>query len=147
MTVGKSIVAVVDDESCGSISRSDVDHPFFKSHASRATASTAERMHGYIVCRGHRFKKKETPMRMLVILLLATLPFTVSAQEQTESKSGLVLSEADCAAAWKKAGGADLDSDKARPFIKSFEQVDVDHNGAVNWEEFKAGCKSGLVSG
>jgi hypothetical protein len=55
------------------------------------------------------------------------------------------LNDADCAVAWKEAGGADLTPEKAKPFIASFEQVDVDHNGAIDWEEFKAGCGKGLV--
>ncbi len=55
------------------------------------------------------------------------------------------LSDSDCEATWKEAGGADLTPEKAKPFIANFEQVDVDHNGAINWEEFKAGCKNGLV--
>ncbi len=78
--------------------------------------------------------------RSLIIWSLALLPFAAAAQ------AGAPLSDDDCAAVWKKAGAADLSPDKAKPFIASSEQVDVDHNGAINWEEFKAGCKSGLVS-
>jgi hypothetical protein len=82
--------------------------------------------------------------RSLIILSLATLPFAAAAIAQ--ANAGAPLNDTDCAAAWKKAGGADLSPDKAKPFIVSFEQVDIDHNGAINWEEFKAGCKAGLVS-
>lgn len=75
----------------------------------------------------------------LFVLSAAILSFAAAAQAQTP------LSDADCEAAWKSAGGADLTPAKAEPFIASFEQVDTDHNGAINWEEFKAGCKNGLV--
>ncbi len=82
-------------------------------------------------------------MRMfLVILSLAAFPFAAAAAD-----SGTALTDDQCAATWQKAGGADLTADKAAPFIKDFKQVDVDQNGAINWEEFKAGCKNGLVSG
>ncbi len=75
----------------------------------------------------------------LFILSAAALSFAAAAQAQTP------LSDADCSATWKQAGGTDLTPDKAKPFIASFEQVDIDHNGAINWEEFKAGCAKGLV--
>lgn len=81
----------------------------------------------------------------LIILSVAALSFVASAEEQTKIQPGASLSDADCAVAWKEAGGVDLNPEKARPFIASFEQVDVDHDGAINWEEFKAGCKKGLV--
>lgn len=82
--------------------------------------------------------------RSLIIWSLVLLPFAVAAAAQ--ATAGTPLNDSDCAAAWTKAGGADLSPDKAKPFIASFEQVDVDHNGAINWEEFKAGCKAGLVT-
>jgi hypothetical protein len=76
----------------------------------------------------------------LFILSAAVLSFAAAAHAQTP------LSDADCEATWKAAGGTDLTPDKAKPFIASFDQVDVDHNGAINWEEFKAGCGKGLVT-
>ena len=76
----------------------------------------------------------------LFILSVATLSFAASAHAQTP------LNDADCAAAWKEAGGVDLSADKAKPFIASFDQVDIDHNGAINWDEFKIGCAKGLVT-
>jgi len=81
----------------------------------------------------------------LIILSVAALSFAASTGEQAKAEPGAILNDADCAAAWKQAGGADLKPEKAKPFIASFEQVDVDHDGAINWEEFKAGCKKGLV--
>ena len=75
----------------------------------------------------------------LFILSAAALSFASAAQAQTP------LNDTDCEAAWKEAGGSALTPDKAKPYIADFEQVDVDHNGAINWEEFKAGCKTGLV--
>ncbi|MGO4684983.1 EF-hand domain-containing protein [Hyphomicrobium sp. 2TAF46] len=82
--------------------------------------------------------------RSLIIWSLALLP--LAAGVGTQAKAGTPLNDADCAAAWKEAGGADLSPDKAKPFIASFDQVDVDHDGAINWEEFKAGCSKGLVT-
>jgi hypothetical protein len=76
----------------------------------------------------------------LFIFSAAALALASAAQAQTP------LSDSDCEATWKEAGGKDLTPDTAKPFIASFEQVDVDHNGAINWEEFKAGCKNGLVT-
>lgn len=78
--------------------------------------------------------------RSIFILSFATLFVAASAQAQTP------LGDADCEATWKAAGGVDLTADTAKPFIASFDQVDVDHNGAINWEEFKAGCAKGLVT-
>lgn len=86
------------------------------------------------------FFSRETFMRTCVFILSAAIfSFAAAAQAQTP------LSDADCEAAWKEAGGTDLTPDQAKPFIASFDQVDLDHNGAINWEEFKAGCKNGLV--
>lgn len=82
--------------------------------------------------------------RSLIIWSLALLPLAVGAG--TQAKAGTPLNDADCTAAWKQAGGADLSPDKAKPFIASFNQLDVDHDGAINWEEFKAGCSKGLVT-
>ncbi|HVZ05984.1 EF-hand domain-containing protein [Hyphomicrobium sp.] len=79
-------------------------------------------------------------MRTLFIVSVAAFSFAIAAHAQTP------LSDADCTAAWKEAGGADLTPEKAKPFIANFDQVDVDHNGAINWEEFKAGCAKGLVT-
>ena len=75
------------------------------------------------------------------LFLLSAAALAIS----TAACSKAAMSDADCEAAWKEAGGADLTPDKAKPFIANFEQVDVDHNGAINWEEFKAGCKNGQV--
>ena len=81
-------------------------------------------------------------MRILItILALLAVPCVAMA----EAKPGKPLSEAQCEAVWKKVGLAQLKPDQAKPFVKSFEQVDVDKNGAINWEEFKAGCKEGWI--
>jgi hypothetical protein len=55
------------------------------------------------------------------------------------------LNDADCDAAWKQAGGRELTTDTAKPYVTSFEQVDVDKDGSIDYKEFKAGCKAGLV--
>jgi hypothetical protein len=78
--------------------------------------------------------------KTFAVLSFAVLSVAVAA------RAGTPLNDTACAAAWKKAGGADLSSDAAKPFIANFDQVDVDHNGAINWDEFSAGCKAGLVN-
>lgn len=82
--------------------------------------------------------------KSLIFWSLALLPLAAGVGMQ--ANAGTPLNDADCAAAWKEAGGSDLSPDKAKPFIASFDQVDVDHDGAINWEEFKAGCAKGLVT-
>jgi hypothetical protein len=55
------------------------------------------------------------------------------------------LKDADCEAAWKEAGGKTLTSKAAKPYVAHFEQVDIDKDGSIDYREFKAGCKAGLV--
>jgi hypothetical protein len=55
------------------------------------------------------------------------------------------LSDADCEAVWKQAGGKELTADAAKPYVTNFEQVDIDKDGSIDYREFKDGCKAGLV--
>lgn len=81
--------------------------------------------------------------KSLIIWSLAMLSCISGAMAQTDKATPLGADE--CADVWKKAGGHDLGPDQAKPFIKSFAQLDVDKNGAIDWEEFKTGCLNGLV--
>lgn len=81
--------------------------------------------------------------KSLIIWTLVMLSCISGAMAQTDKATPLGAEE--CAAVWKKAGGHDLSADQAKPFIKSFVQLDVDKNGSIDWEEFKAGCANGMV--
>jgi hypothetical protein len=61
------------------------------------------------------------------------------------SRQSNSLSDADCEAVWKQAGGKTLTSDAAKPYVTNFEQVDIDKDGSIDYREFKDGCKAGLV--
>ncbi|SFV29710.1 EF-hand domain-containing protein [Hyphomicrobium facile] len=81
--------------------------------------------------------------KSLIVWFLVVLSCTAGAVVRAEAQTP--LGEVECADVWKKAGGHDLSPDQAKPFIKDFVQLDTDKNGAINWEEFKAGCANGLV--
>ena len=38
-----------------------------------------------------------------------------------------------------------LSEDKAAPFVVNFKMVDADSDGNISQDEFKQGCKAGLV--
>jgi hypothetical protein len=58
-----------------------------------------------------------------------------------------VLDDAKCQAIWSltERQGDVLYADKAAPFIVNFHLVDTDGDGKVSLDEFKAGCKEGLI--
>jgi hypothetical protein len=76
--------------------------------------------------------------RLLITALLAGIGTITVAQAAG-------LKDADCEAVWKEAGGKTLSADAAKPYVAYFEQVDIDKDGSIDYREFKAGCKSGLV--
>ncbi|HET6387815.1 EF-hand domain-containing protein [Hyphomicrobium sp.] len=83
--------------------------------------------------------------RSLIVWFFIVLSCTVGAITWAQAQTP--LGEDECADVWKKAGGGrDLGPDQAKPFIKNFVQLDVDKNGSIDWEEFKAGCANGLVT-
>lgn len=58
-----------------------------------------------------------------------------------------VLDEAKCGEVWSQTDreGDTLSMGKAAPFIVNFALVDTDNDGELSEEEFKEGCKQGLV--
>ena len=62
-------------------------------------------------------------------------------------RPGAVLDDAKCQAVWSltERDGDILSEDKAAPFIVNFKLVDTDGDGKISQDEFKAGCKKGLV--
>lgn len=58
-----------------------------------------------------------------------------------------VLDDAKCQTVWSQTDreGDVLSEDKAAPFIVNFKMVDTDGNGKISQDEFKQGCKAGLV--
>jgi EF hand len=65
----------------------------------------------------------------------------------TSGRPSAVLDDAKCQAVWQMASpnGATISQDQAVPFIVNFKMVDVDGNGQITADEFKAACGKGLV--
>ena len=58
-----------------------------------------------------------------------------------------VLGDAQCQTIWQVASpnGATISQDQAVPYIVNFKMVDVDGDGTISADEFKAACGKGLV--
>jgi hypothetical protein len=78
-------------------------------------------------------------MKRLIIAALLTGIGTIGIVQAA------ALKDADCEAVWKEAGGRTLSAEAAKPYVAHFEQVDIDKDGSIDYREFKAGCKAGLV--
>ena len=65
----------------------------------------------------------------------------------TSGRPSAVLDDAQCQAVWTMASpnGATLSKDQAVPYIVNFTMVDVDGDGNITADEFKAACGKGLV--
>ena len=65
----------------------------------------------------------------------------------TSGRPSAVLDDAQCQAVWTMASpnGATLSKDQAVPYIVNFTMVDVDGDGNITPDEFKAACGKGLV--
>jgi hypothetical protein len=73
------------------------------------------------------------------------IAFCISSISLAMAADKATLSDADCDAVWKQAGGKTLTADAAKPYVTKFEQVDIDKDGSIDYREFKDGCKAGLV--
>lgn len=58
-----------------------------------------------------------------------------------------VLDDSKCEAVWSmtERQGDVLSEDKAAPFVVNFQMVDTNKDGKISADEFKDGCKKGLV--
>ena len=58
-----------------------------------------------------------------------------------------VLDDAKCEAVWSmtEREGDTLAEGKAAPFVVNFQMVDANKDGKISADEFKDGCKNGLV--
>jgi hypothetical protein len=65
----------------------------------------------------------------------------------TSGRPSAVLDDAQCQTVWKMASpnGATLSKDQAVPYIVNFSMVDVNGDGNITADEFKAACGKGLV--
>jgi EF hand len=62
-------------------------------------------------------------------------------------RPGAILDDAKCEAVWSmtERQGDTLSEGKAAPFIVNFKIVDANNDGKITRDEFKEGCKKGLV--
>ena len=62
-------------------------------------------------------------------------------------RPGAVLDDAKCQSVWSmtEREGDTLSGDKAAPFIVNFKMVDTNGDAKITQDEFKDGCKKGLV--
>ena len=65
----------------------------------------------------------------------------------TSGRPSAVLNDTQCQAVWTMASpnGAAISKDQAVPYIVNFTMVDVDGDGNITADEFKAACGKGLV--
>jgi hypothetical protein len=62
-------------------------------------------------------------------------------------RPGAILDDTKCEAVWSmtEREGDTLSEGKAAPFIVNFKIVDANNDGKITQDEFKDGCKKGLV--
>jgi EF hand domain-containing protein len=65
----------------------------------------------------------------------------------TSGRPSAVLDDAQCQSVWQMASphGEALSKDQAVPVIVNFSIADVDGDGKITADEFKAACGKGLV--
>ena len=83
----------------------------------------------------------------VALLLTSACALAQGANTMTSGRPSAVLDDAQCQTVWKMASpdGATISQDQAVPFIVNFQMVDVDGDGKISGDEFKAACGKGLV--
>ena len=83
----------------------------------------------------------------VALLVSAGCAFAQGTNTMTSGRPSAVLNDAQCQTVWKMASpnGATLSQDQAVPYIVNFSMVDVDGDGKITADEFKAACGKGLV--
>src|SRR6185436_11978463 len=84
----------------------------------------------------------------VALLLSASCAFAQgTSNTMTSGRPSAVFDDATCQTMWQMASpnGATISQDQAVPYIVNFEMVDVDGDGKITADEFKAGCAKGMV--
>jgi hypothetical protein len=86
-------------------------------------------------------------LTFVALLVSAGCAFAQGTNTMTSGRPSAVLDDAKCQAVWTMASpnGAALSKDQAVPYIVNFTMVDVDGDGDITADEFKAACGKGLV--
>jgi hypothetical protein len=91
---------------------------------------------------------KLVSLTSLALALTSSLALAQATQNNmTSGRPSAVLNDDQCQTVWKMASpnGATISKDQAVPFIVNFQMVDVDGDGSITADEFKAACGKGLV--
>ena len=67
------------------------------------------------------------------------------ANNMTSGRPSAVLNDTQCQAIWTIASPSGATISKDQPYIVNFTMVDVDGDGNITADEFKAACGKGLV--
>ena len=83
----------------------------------------------------------------VALLLSAGCALAQGTNTMTSGRPSAVLDDATCQTIWQMASpnGAAISKDQAVPYIVNFQMVDVDGNGNITADEFKAACGKGMV--
>ena len=83
----------------------------------------------------------------IVLLLGASSALAQGANNMTSGRPSAVLTDDQCNSIWQMASphGDALSKDQAVPYIVNFQIADVDGDGTISADEFKAACGKGLV--
>ena len=83
----------------------------------------------------------------VALLLTSACALAQGTNTMTSGRPSAVLDDAQCQTVWKMASpnGATISQDQAVPYIVNFKMVDVDGDGKITADEFKAACGKGLV--
>jgi len=95
---------------------------------------------------------KSVTLMAVAVLLSASCALAQQTQNptpntMTSGRPSAVLDDATCQTIWKMASpnGATISRDQAVPYIVNFQMVDVNGDGQITADEFKAACGKGMV--